>query len=90
MLPDLEQKLSRQVSIFTGVYALQAADEVSGEVVIRRATMIQATVVTAEVLIKKSLSDVFIVLKRCVTSTNVHIVCVFCWALFHSNRNYGI
>jgi hypothetical protein len=39
----------------TGVYALQVADAVSGEVVIRGVTMIQATVVSGEVVIKKSL-----------------------------------
>jgi hypothetical protein len=53
LLPDLEQKLITQVSIFTGVYALQGADEVSGEVVIRGVVMIQATVVSGEVVIKK-------------------------------------
>jgi len=61
----------------TGVYALQVADEVSGEVVIRGVAMIQATVVSGEVVIKKLLSDMLIVLKRCVTSIIIRIVFVF-------------
>jgi hypothetical protein len=31
-----------------------------------------------------------IVLKRCVTSTIVLIVFVFCWALLNRDRDYGI
>jgi hypothetical protein len=34
LLLDLQQKLSTQVSVFTGLYPLWGADEVSGEVVI--------------------------------------------------------
>ncbi len=33
MLPDLQQKLGMQVSVFTGLYPLLGADEVSGKVV---------------------------------------------------------
>ncbi len=53
LLPDVEQKLIPQVSIFSGVYALQGADGVSGEVVRRGVTMIQATVVSGEVVMKE-------------------------------------
>ncbi len=34
LLPDLQQKLGMQVSVFTGLYPLLGADEVSGKVVI--------------------------------------------------------
>ncbi len=33
LLPDLRQKLGMQVSVFTGLYPLLGADEVSGKVV---------------------------------------------------------
>lgn len=39
--------------------------------------MIEATVVSGEVVIKKLLSEMLIVLKRCVTSTIVRIVFMF-------------
>jgi hypothetical protein len=36
LLLDLQQKLGMQVSVFIGLYPLQGADEVSGEVVIEK------------------------------------------------------
>ncbi len=36
MLPELQQKLSMQVSVFTGLYPLYGADEVSGKFVIEK------------------------------------------------------
>ncbi len=36
MLPELQHKLGMQVSVFTGLYLLYGADEVSGKVVIEK------------------------------------------------------
>jgi hypothetical protein len=39
LLLELQQKLGMQVSVFTGLYPLWEADEVSGKVVIEKSLM---------------------------------------------------